>query len=53
LEPKKDTSPHVSTVDVSANEVEATGTSKEVDVTETPKPSKKFGMTFVPVAFFL
>nr|ACG42966.1 translocon Tic40 [Zea mays] len=47
LEPKKDTSPHVSTVDVSANEVEATGTSKEVDVTETPKPSKKFAFVDV------
>lgn len=46
FEPKKDTSPQVSTVDVSATEVEAAGTSKEVDVTETPEPSKKFGMAF-------
>ncbi|PWZ46036.1 Protein TIC 40, chloroplastic [Zea mays] len=47
LESKKDTSPHVSTVDVSATEVEATGTSKEVDVTEMPKPSKKFAFVDV------
>nr|ACG37310.1 translocon Tic40 [Zea mays] len=47
LEPKKDTSPQVSTVDVSATEVDAAGTSKEVDVTETPKPSKKFAFVDV------
>ncbi|CAD6263621.1 unnamed protein product [Miscanthus lutarioriparius] len=47
LEPKKDTSPQVSTVDVSATEVEAAGTSKEVDVTETPEPSKKFAFVDV------
>ena len=48
LEPKKDTSPQVLTVDVSAT---AAGTSKEVDVTETPEPSKKFGMAFRLVDF--
>ncbi|CAD6260813.1 unnamed protein product [Miscanthus lutarioriparius] len=44
LEPKKDTSPQVLTVDVSAT---AAGTSKEVDVTETPEPSKKFAFVDV------
>lgn len=37
----------MSTVDVSATEVEASGTSKEVDVTETPEPSKKFAFVDV------
>ncbi|KAL5675905.1 hypothetical protein ACJX0J_012036, partial [Zea mays] len=47
LEPRKGTSPQVSTVDVSATEVDAAGTSKEVDVTETPKPSKNFAFVDV------
>jgi len=42
-QPKRDTSPQVATVDVLATEVEASGTPKEADVAETPKPSKKFG----------
>ncbi|OEL20998.1 Protein TIC 40, chloroplastic [Dichanthelium oligosanthes] len=46
-EPKKVTSPQVATVDVSATEVEAAGTSKEADVAETPKPSKKFAFVDV------
>ncbi|CAL5031982.1 unnamed protein product [Urochloa decumbens] len=45
--PKKETSPQAVTVDVSATEVEATGTSKEADVAETPKPSKKFAFVDV------
>ncbi|WVZ85745.1 hypothetical protein U9M48_032634 [Paspalum notatum var. saurae] len=47
-EPKKADSPQFATVDVSATEVEAAGTSKEEDVAETPKPSKKF--SFVDVS---
>ncbi|CAL5016884.1 unnamed protein product [Urochloa decumbens] len=45
--PKKETSPQAVTVDVSATEVEATGTSKEADAAETPKPSKKFAFVDV------
>ncbi|RCV33735.1 hypothetical protein SETIT_7G106100v2 [Setaria italica] len=45
--PKKDTYPQAATVDVSATEVEAAGTSKEADVAETPKPSKKFAFVDV------
>ncbi|KAG2566351.1 protein TIC 40, chloroplastic-like [Panicum virgatum] len=46
-QPKRDTSPQVATVDVLATEVEASGTPKEADVAETPKPSKKFAFVDV------
>ena len=43
--PRKNT-PKGATVDVSATEVAATGSSEAADVAETSKPSKKFGTTF-------
>lgn len=44
-EPKKDTYKQAATVDVTATDVEAAGTSEEADVAETSKPSKKkFGI---------
>jgi hypothetical protein len=43
-EPKKNAYKQAATVDVSATEVEATGTSEEADVAEKEKQSKKFGM---------
>ncbi|XP_062225711.1 protein TIC 40, chloroplastic-like isoform X2 [Phragmites australis] len=46
-EQKIDTSPQAATVDVSATEVEAAGTSEEADVAETSKPSKKFAFVDV------
>ncbi|KAF8714790.1 hypothetical protein HU200_027318 [Digitaria exilis] len=47
FETKKDTSQQAATVDILATEVEATGESKEEDVTETPKPAKKFAFVDV------